>query len=375
MISDKYLLILAAVAAVMLVLTMVLYITCGGDESGFKRGMPLLQGLGTKDVWSIVIEGEDGPVTLGKREDGNFGVRSMFNYPADTETLNELLVNSINIRCGEEVTRSTEYHADLGVSDDREESPEAVKVTFYDEEEEELAGYIVGHDADVGSGVFIRRSDEDTVYRTEEDLSVDTSADDYVDMDILEFEDEEVDFVDVNHVDGSYSMARNNRDEIVLKNIPANKKGKKSDYSGVFSALSSFSFEDVLPVDELKNMKVDWKATYVCGLNSGVTYYAQVGQFEEKYLARIAAGGADNRNLQKYRLTTQEKLMSDEDFVLKAIETADKFNAKHSNWLYEISEWKAGYLSKPFKDLIEDRKKKKGQKKKDEEKPEQEEDK
>jgi len=189
-VTNKQLQTLGIVAAVLLVLTVVLYQTGGGPSREFVRGTPLVQGLALKDVHAIKVREGDKAVTLERAGKG-FTVKEKGGYPASTKDVNELITKVFGIQLAEEVTRNAENHAELNVAND---SKEGTAVTLIDADGKDILTVLVGKSVGRGTGNYVRlikggiaeakddgkeaasaSPDADIVYASEKSLYLSTS--------------------------------------------------------------------------------------------------------------------------------------------------------------------------------------------------------
>jgi len=378
-ISNRQLTTLAAVAAVLVVLTVVLYGTDRTPRPDVQKGALLIQGLELDKIAKIALKDKEHALTLA-RQDKDFVVVESNNYPAATKKINDLLIKCLEIRIAEKVTDSASGHADLGVADD---SKDATVVKFFgdqaaggDEDAEKkaeakaakgtapepqetaklLIGFVVGKSATRGSGSYVRLLGEDTVYTTEQSLYLTTSPTSYMETDIVNVKKEDVQQVTVKLKDETYTIARDKDDKVALLSIPQGKKAKETEVDGVFDALSWLSFTEVLPVSKVT---AAWDAAFTGQLKKDkhTTYVAQLARQGEKHYLRIAAQGPPADLLERSRMIRKDapkEELEKKDAVFTAADKAEAFTARHQSWAYEVSSWKAEKMRKPLGELLED---------------------
>ncbi|MFH1730379.1 MAG: peptidylprolyl isomerase [Planctomycetota bacterium] len=348
--TNRRLIILAAVAAAMVLITVVLHVGVGRPESDFVSGSLLIQGLDPANVHKIVIKSEKDNVTLVRQKAGGFVVGEKDNYPASTKPINELIFKSLEIRCKEEVTENPDNHKELGVA---EGAKDAVAVSFVGAEGKTLVGLIKGKSGEAG-GVCVRLAGSDTVYASDGDLWFNTQPMDYVDKSLIKVDAADVERVEVTIGKDAYAIARDPKakDDAkpVLANIPDGKRAKEHEVKDVFGALAGLEMSGVAAAGKTK---LTWDATYACRLKTGLSYVVRLAKDGDKHYAKLSATGPKQERIEIGRTESDEELKKKEAF-LKALDTASAFGPKHAPWVYELSSWEAGKMRKPLSDLVED---------------------
>ena len=344
--TNKHLIILVGMAVALALVTVALYSGRGPSPGEFISGTPLIQGLDPGKVYKVVIKSGAKKVAL-IRHGEEFGLTEKADYPASLKKINELILDCLEIRCAEEVTDSAANHAELGVT---ESSTDAVSVSFLDAESQPLIGFIKGKSAEGGSGAYVRLLGRNTVYRTEKGLFLKTDPTDYIDKTLVEVKKDDIKRVEVRTGKDTYTIGRNDKDEIALRDIPKGKQAKGTEYESVFSALTSLDLTDVSPA---KDLKLKWDTTYTCQLKSGLSYIVQLAKKDDKHYAGLSANSPKGDRVQISWTESQEELKKKEAILL-AMQTAKEFGPRHKPWVYEISSWVAEKMRKPLADLIED---------------------
>jgi len=344
--SNRSLTILACVAVALVIVTVVLYSNRGGRNVGFVGGSLLIQGLDPAQIATIVVTKGDTTVTLNRRSEG-FVLMEKHDYPASAKEINDLLIDCLDIRCAAKVTDDPGNHTELGVA---EGSPAAVFVTFSDSEGKKLTGIVKGGSLQRGPGVYLRLADSDTVYASDGFLSISTNAIDYTDKDLATVPKEDIQRVVVTGPEGTYVIARDDDDNIVLEGVPEGKRPKGTDYEDVFNALARLQLSDVMPTDSLD---VERNVFYECTMKGGLVYRAELAEKDDKTYVTLSAQAPIVGRVEVSPTESDEELKKKDDLLMAAT-TAKKFADRHGGWAYEISSWTSKNLRKPFADLIED---------------------
>jgi hypothetical protein len=312
---------------------------------------PLIEGLQLEGVSSITITSDKGKQTTTlDRNDQTFVVADKENYPADVATINSVINDCLDIRAHEKVTDNPGNHADLGVT---EETAQFV-VHFLDKDGGQIVGLAVSEAGENGAA-FARRLSSNDVYSIQNPPRVTARPMDYVDAQLFEIQQDKIQSVVVKTDEGRYELTvTGDKRDIQLNEMPAGKQFKGTDYKSVFGALSSLRFDDVAS-EEKAPEGLEFNSSYVCTLSDKTVYHLDLAQQDDKTYAKISADFLDKTPVQKTmgQVESEEELKAKEA-KLMAIDAVNAFNRKHQGWVYEIPSYKAGNLTKPLPELLED---------------------
>ena len=348
--TDKKLSILAGVAGVLLVATVIVY-SGGffGSSRAFKAGSLLIQGLDPQKVSRITIDQGGETLALQRTAEG-FVVTQRQGYPVPAEKVNALFIK-LEIRCEDQVTENKDSHKDLGVAAD---DKEATVVKLLDNDGKVITGVVVGRSASRGRGVYVRPVEKDVVYATDKWVSFSTKVSDYVDTELVKVAKKDVVEVRVEQKDSTYTAARGKDDKIVLQNVPKGKRPKDSDVESLFDALSSLSLDDIA-ADAALAANPD--TTFTCKTSKHATYVVKLSKKDDKHYVKLVVEGPSAELVEKSMMIAPDEPQAEldkKDAVLTANRKAGEFNARHNNRVYEIASWDAGKIRKPLNDLVED---------------------
>jgi parvulin-like peptidyl-prolyl isomerase len=344
--NNRQLIVLGAVAALLVIITTVLYVQPESGGGQFQSGTLLIQGLAPEQIHSIAIEEGGDQLTIQRSGDG-FVLPDKNDYPASVEKINELLIDVLDIRCADRITSSAQKHEQLGVT---EESPDATVVSFLDADGKRLIGVVKGKSPEDGTGAYVRLLEDDTVYTTEEGLYIDAEGMDYVEKTVLEVEKDKIQTVKVELPDSSYVINRGEDDDPQLQEVPEGKEPKASTIESVFGALSSVRIKDLQPAAE---SDVEWDASYRAEIEGGLAYTVRSAEKDDTYYVHLSADGPDVEQVTVERTESEESLKK-KDALLQASDRAKEFNELHDAWVYELASYKAKRLRKPLSDLVKE---------------------
>ncbi|MDD5091066.1 MAG: peptidylprolyl isomerase [Candidatus Wallbacteria bacterium] len=352
--TQKGLNILAGTALSMFVITVVLFSFEKSPAGGFAGDTPLIQGLGLDKINAISLRRGTSEVTL-ERQGNDFLVKESGGYPASAEKVNKLLLECLDIRCMEKITENTGNHKELGVDQAREDN---LSLRFYSSSSQEsgpgnlITGILIGKDTERTSASYVRLENSNTVYTSEKKHYFSENPVDFLDTQLLNLKREDIDSVTIVSNSETFTINRNASNELLLGNIPQDKRGKNNEIKSVFEA---FSYLYLSAVTAEASFKGAFEQTNTCKLPN-LTYQAQVATMDGKYYIRLSAFGPSQEALEessRISKTEDETQLKKKDAILTAAGTADSFNKRHSAWVYEISEWKAKNLTMQFENLVE----------------------
>lgn len=344
--------ILALVAAVMVVWATIqsrVPTRHGSDQAGPAY---LVQGLDAGVIGSIVV-GQGKDAVKIERKGEQFVVASKSDYPADAKQINDLLSKCLDIKTTEVYTSNPANHEELEVTEAKAKNV----VKFFKQDGSLLAGIVVGKSMENGQDTFVRLTSSDSVFLTKESPYFRDKALDYVNQEITTVKREDVNSVTVTTAEGSYTLRpQKGGDGVVLADVPADKKLKDSDAKSVFTALTSLRFDDVNKPADVQGLAFDH--SYVCRLNDSTEYTIQLAKKGAKTYLIADAKYTDPTKvtINPNEKDTPEELKAKEA-KLQAQERAIKFGERHKNWIYEVPDWKAKFLTMGRPALLEDVKK------------------
>jgi hypothetical protein len=344
--NNKQLLSLAIVAGVLVALTGLLYLRPESGKGEFQPGTPLIQGLDPAKISSIDIVRGDKKLVIERSEDG-FVLPDKDGYPASMEKINSFLIDVLDIRCAEVMTESPDKHGTFGVTEGDED---AVVISFRNSDGARLVGFIRGKSPEDGTGAYVRLANADTVYLTERNVSIDTDPMDYVERTILEVDTDDIRSVRVRLPESDYLLRENEEDEVGLDEVPDGMQQKDDEVKNVYEVLEWLRIGDVRSADE---MELDFDATYICELESGLIYTVRTAEEDGTIYAKLSAEGPDVGKVTIGRDEPEESL-KEKDALLQAADQAEEFNRRHRPWIYELAGYGTDNLRKPLSKLVEE---------------------
>lgn len=344
--SDRKLVILGIVAALVVMWAVVQYRVSIGGRKGSETPVYLIQGLDPADIGSIVLGWGEGTVTL-KREGERFVVVNKDNYPAEAKGINNLLNRCLEVRVSELYTDNPANHEDLGVTEQKARSV----VKLFRPDSKLITGIIVGKDRELGEGNYVRLADSNSVYVAQNVPWFGGRAIDYIGQELVSVKREDINSVTVKLSGGEYTLkAGEDGKTVALENMPEGRRLKSSDSETVFAGLTTLRFDDVKknPGD------LTFDKQFVCRVKDSTVYTVKIAQKDGKTYINCGAEFTDTSPVVKEKEVESEEQLKKKEAKLLARDKAKEFAARHQGWVYEIPDWKAKQMTKPLSELLED---------------------
>ncbi len=358
--SNRNVIVLSIVAAITLIWAVIQSHVANSNANRPQRASfeesYLIQGLDLASIASIRIGTGDDALTL-VRQGPQFVVASKQGYPADTEKINRLLIDLTDLRVTELVTDDEENHESLHVTEDNVES----LVRFFDQSDTLMTGIAIGsrHIVEGGTGPsqsYVRLLSSSNVFLAQDAPSVEDSAIEYLDRNILDLEGDEIAQVEVSLPDSSYQVKAGTKDDTakyVLNRLPEGRELDDTKAGELFSAFASVTLQDVQKAEKFEEGLTP-VGTAVCTLKNQVAYSVEVFKKDDTPYVRISAESLDKTQIVKEdRVETDEELKAKEAKLL-ARDEAEKFTQRHQGWMYEIPKWKADKLLTARNNLLKE---------------------
>ncbi len=347
--SNRTLGVLAAVAAAMVLWAVVQARLSTGGRPEPSGPSYLIQGLDPAGIASITVGEGDDAVKI-KRQGNQFVVENEGNYPADTKQINDLITQSLDIKTSDLYTDKAKNHADLEVTEDKARHV----VKFFKADGTLLTGVVVGKSRETGQGMYVRLASGDEVYLADQVPSFRSRALDYVNQEIVAAKREDVNTVTVSTPEGAYTLrSEGDGENVVMENMPADKKLKASDAKSVLTALASLRFDDVNSPAEVTGLTFDHE--YVARLDNTTEYRLKLAkQGDKTYLLAEASYPDQTQVTINPNQPDSEEELKKKEAKLLAQKHVKEFALRHKNWIYQIPDWKAKYLMKKQSELLEE---------------------
>ncbi|MBK8978872.1 MAG: peptidylprolyl isomerase [Planctomycetes bacterium] len=349
--TNKTLSILALLATILVVVTVYEFSRERTVEIEFQSGQLLVPEIDASRIDAIKVQKGDSVVELARVDRNSFRIKSLDSYPASNREVNSIITGVSEIRCTAEASSNPAQHAALNVD---EGGANSTTVSFLDQDGKVIAGVIIGEDVD--GARYGRRIGDDQAYRLESAPYLRTTALDFADKRLIELQRDQLASVEVAPKDGrAYTIKPGENGDPQLQDVPDGFKAKQYEPGSVAGAVSYLSFTDLKPEAALEG--VEFGSTFTAESKSGARYVLQIGQdAENKYWLRVRAqyvGPARVTPTPGLEGEEADKELEQLNKYKEASDACQAFQARHQGWVYQVAEWTAKNLTKPFDDLVE----------------------
>ena len=301
------------------------------------------------------------------RGSGGWIVPGKSGYPANADKVHKLLVGAAGLKRVEPKTKKEALYSKLGLEDLSSESSRAVSFTFEAAGDSMLASLIVGNSAPAkgdpdASAIYVRLPGDPQSWLVKGKLPKDGALLDWLDRKVLDLERARSREVRVRHEDGEVV--------VVSKNSPADKDfsladvppGKEIDaqwsINDIGRSLTDLDLEDVRPRDALA---ADTRPAFTVTMRTfdGLAVVMDVFKDDKEVLGLLKAsfepadqsqGGQPAGPEDADGSKTSPGLLTPEQVRAEAA----KLNARLSNWVYVLPDFKFDHLAKKPADLLKD---------------------
>lgn len=343
--SNTKLGILAIVAVIMVLLAI-------GVSKVQKKGQPaselryLIGSLNPDQIESVVIKGLDETITLNRKGKG-FQLAEKDNYPANIPEINNLISTCTEIKIGKVYTSDPANHADLGIT----ELAAARVITFLKADNSEIASILIGNMKDQGKGTYVRLANSNDVYVTLDNTTINMDAMTYIDSNITgAVNRDDVVSVAVTSPEKIYELITTEDGKIDLKPMEEGRTLDQSAASSVMTAISYLRASDV----QKGEAGLDFTKSYMCQMQDSTVYTVDIAEKNEKYFVKVTADFTDTAPVQKAKRTETEEELRAKEAKLLARDATIKFATRHNGWVYQITSYAAGNMTKTTEDLLEE---------------------
>lgn len=335
--------ILAIIAALLLVLSIVSYRNSRGRAERFERGQKFLTRLNADNIAQIEIT-KAGDTVILKRSEDEFEVATQHNYPAKNETINRFINDALNISLEKKIGQGRSLEEELALAEGRAET----EVVFKNDSGKTMIHFLIGKSAEDGRGNFIKRLDGDdaSIYLTSGGIYLSTTGDSFLKKEILA-----TGSADIVKIQGRDFVIEDVEGDLKLKDIPAKKK-EAIVVSQVENALSGLRFESVFLADDPEVVSLSFDREMDFQLKDQSGYRVSLAQKEDRYFMKIES----YFNIDRIKISQEEseEELKEKSELLSRADEVRVFNNFHGSWIYTLSETLAKKFLNTKKDLLED---------------------
>ncbi len=198
-----------------------------------------------RNTAQIQITGRDN-ISIERRDAGLWVIGSYHNLPLDISKMGQLITDLREASLARLVTKNPEKRDDLQIDDQS-------LIAFYDESGDELGRIYIGKTGKNG-GRIIARNDETEVYLTDNNLSIDTANNDWVETDLIPFTANDVKAITLHwptEEAGVITVSRETQaDEFAMADLPEGATLYPSNILSSMRNLTNARFTDVFDASE-----------------------------------------------------------------------------------------------------------------------------
>ncbi len=346
--SNKKLVILAIIAALMIILAVVQSRDSSRPRPQAAGPVYLIQGFNPAEIGSITLQVKKNTMTLRRVAD-SFVVSDREDYPAFGRKVNDLITRCLDIKTVELYTDDKTSHKDLGVT----EADASTVIKFVKPDSSVLTGVVIGKSKEQSEGTYVRLVSSDKVYVTLDRPWFINRPMGYINPVITQVTGGDVESVTVSDPNGTYTLkTKAGGSSIVLEDIAVGKKLKAKESKNVIAALENLRFDDVKKESTFRGLF--FERQYVCRLKDSTVYTLNIAQKYNKIYITCDAEFTDKRQIIKANTVESEEQLKEKEAKLLARDKAKQFSMKHKGWVYEISQYRAKHLTMGLSELSED---------------------
>jgi len=348
------------------------------EDSSAKLGQKIVKNFPINDVDRIVIKQSSGQLNLAKKSD-IWAVQERSNYPANFETISELLRKVWDLKIAQPVEVGATSLGRLELLPPERGTNSGTLVEFKDKSGKTINSLLLGKkhmreskgESQFGGGgwpdgrYLMVGNDVQTVAVVSEPFSnVEAKPEEWLNKDFFKVEKLKSISVTTTNATNNWKLSRDSEtNEWKLADLKANEQVDTGKISWVNSALSSPSFSDVAtntaPEATGLNKPLLAKLETVDGFNYEIKAGNKASPDKDDYFFQISVAG----NFPKERVAgkdekPEDKTKLDKEFQekIKKLEEKLKTEKAYEKWTYVVSKWTIDPLFKERKDLLVEKK-------------------
>lgn len=315
----------------------------------------------------VEVEAKDKKIAVA-RADGatDWKVETVGGYPANSNGVNELVLNLIGMKVGDRLTDNPAKYANFGLTS----GTITGRVRLADAKGAALAELTWGREGKVqdaedaesrqprSGGRYLLRGGDPWVYLANDDLAAcKTETAPWVDPLVVSVPRDKIVGVHIDHGTTETLTLTWQDDKLQLKDMLPGMTMKQFEVDSLGQSLDGVRLTDVMPASDEKAQALEFGTPCDIQSKDGTIYHVKTAQVGEKGSAKkwymqIATtyGSPVTTAADEATTVTQaaaEKAAKDAEAALPA------FNEKRSPWVYELSEWNASKFAKKRSDLMQ----------------------
>jgi uncharacterized protein YneF (UPF0154 family) len=250
-----------------------------------RLGQPLVERALIEKAQKLRISDSGKTVEVVRQSDGTWRVPSYHDLPADFTKLSGFVSNLTDAKLQRLVTTSADRIARLEFKD--------TKIELLDAADKPLATFVLGKNAEVGGGRYVRLGDEQKAYLTNLSAWLDPEAKNWANAELINIKPEDIAKVEVPFAEGgpiTFSRAKKD-DPWTADKTPEGQKVKADKVSSVLSSIGNVRFSDTTAPDDpnVAPAKANLRTFKITTFDNKTVTVAMGRKPEEKKLKPVAA--------------------------------------------------------------------------------------
>jgi hypothetical protein len=209
-----------------------------------RINQPLVDRATIEKAQKLRITDAGKTVELARQSDGTWRVPSYYDLPTDFNKLSGFVGNLTDAKLQRLVTTSADRIGRLEFKDTR--------IELLDAADKPLVTLVLGKNAEVGGGRYVRFGDEQKAYLTSLSAWLDTEAKNWANAELINIKPDEVAKIEIPFADGGpITVSRAKKDDPwTADKTPADQKLKADKVASVLSSVGNIRFSDTTAPDD-----------------------------------------------------------------------------------------------------------------------------
>jgi hypothetical protein len=314
-------------------------------------------------VAKVIVTSPEGTFTLTRAGD-RWVATDRHDYPVAADRLRELVVQLADMKLIEAKTSRPERYARLEV-EDVAEGASSRQIRLEDADGAVLAEAIIGKRRQrltgaEPAGTYLRRPGEAQSWLASGGIELDEQVQDWLEDEVVALEGADVRRLEVGPPSGeSYAVVRDTPDaELRLEGLAAGEKLKQdANLNQLVGALATVRLEDVRPEGE-----IDWpdeQHTVRVETFDGVELRLELATLADQHWLRLDAAALEQPDVAQAVPSEGEtgedaEAQTEGEEAKTPAQRVEALQARTDGWVYQVSDFLFGRLTKPRADWVED---------------------
>ncbi|MBF0279223.1 MAG: DUF4340 domain-containing protein [SAR324 cluster bacterium] len=349
---------LSIVTGVTVIFGIALWLVQGNffSTGGQKKNAAILANLDTEKLSEILIQKDDTEkVELVRGANQQWVVKDL-NYEANAKKIQELLLQVLDVKLGEQVTDKAKHHARFHLlhfkenNNQWEEEKTGKLLILKNAGGEPLLELLLGKSRSEKQGFktgnYIRYADKPEVFLITENIDADTDSKEWLNLNIIDWDgDEVIKSVELKNGDDVFRFVHEKKEE-EWKAEGLEEKISQNAVKSLGNALKGLNFDIFIPADT---------PAEETGRENLVQYTAE--SYDGR-IVRVLVGDKEIESEGKHHYLSVEMALKDGVADEKLQAEVEEFNLRSKPWLYGLHSWMGKRFLKVRSDLLAEDKEK-----------------